>query len=347
MKVTSAFLFRSSIALSLAAGLSLAWTAGCGGSLDPDAARFASYLLFPSGGAAAGGSGPTGTGGSSFDSSGIVSPCNEPFDRRFVTISMRNTAPDDFIHYFLLLGAFIQSETYPEGTVCPDDVPTYTMFGYEQIAEGTELAFGDYCFRGPMLLYFHREGRFRGVGSGATSTLASGIAPARGTSATYDDFFNAVGARVPAPSFILFHNPGSGAGAPLLIANINDRPCDPVFQAGTSRCAIDAFYYVDDTDRIAGSTRRGNGSGVRVPSEIQGTSCECRGFSEPFQTLASSEKTASSPSLLCSEYLRGGRIEFVFLRDDTDPPYPQLVWRVTDASGSVAHEFDPRAAISP
>jgi hypothetical protein len=44
-------------------------------------------------------------------------------------------------------------------------------------------------------------------------------------------------------------------------------------------------------------------------------------------------------------FFRGGRIDYVFLREDTDPPFPQLVWRVTDSAGTRAQDFDPRANI--
>jgi hypothetical protein len=43
--------------------------------------------------------------------------------------------------------------------------------------------------------------------------------------------------------------------------------------------------------------------------------------------------------------LRGGRIDYVFVRDDVDPPYPQLLWRVTDGNGSVAHNYDPDSSV--
>ena len=49
----------------------------------------------------------------------------------------------------------------------------------------------------------------------------------------------------------------------------------------------------------------------------------------------------------CNEFLRGGSINYAFVRDDVIPPFPQLVWRVTDQSGSIAHEFDPRAGVGP
>jgi hypothetical protein len=110
-------------------------------------------------------------------------------------------------------------------------------------------------------------------------------------------------------------------------------------------CNQDAFYYVDEFDMMIGSIdiELGFGAGRRVPSEIQGTGCACTGFQDPYQHLAPSGVAASSAA--CNEFLRGGRIEYVFVRDDTNPPYPQLLWRVTDQAGAEVHNFDPRANI--
>jgi hypothetical protein len=256
---------------------------------------------------------------------------------------MRNLNPDDYIHYFFVLIAYVNGDAYPDGAVCPDDVDLYTSFGYREIPEEGSEEFGNYCIEGPALIYFHRSGQFRRGGGTGGSELASAIAPAQGTNATFDDFFTSGGASVPIPDQILFHNPGTGEGAALKISIGATSPCDAIFVSGEPDCAQDAFYYVDEADLMTGSAALGAGSGRRVPSEIQGTGCACTGFQDPFQVLAPSGTTASNAE--CNEFLRGGLIEYVFVRDDTNPPYPQLVWRVTDQSGAEVHGFDPRASI--
>jgi hypothetical protein len=256
---------------------------------------------------------------------------------------MRN-ASEDYIHYFLVLVAFVQSDTFPDGTVCPEDIPLYTAFGYVEIPEGQQQEFGSYCFPGPALVYFHRSGQFRTAGG--ASQLGSAIAPAQGSQATYDTFFNSAGATVPVPTAIIFHNPGTGEGAALKVSRNVSNPCGQIVGGGTSGpslCQQDAFYYVDEQDRLVGSTALGTGSGRRVPSEIQGTASECLGFDNGVQQLAPSNRTAASAR--CNEFLRGGRIDYVFVRVDTEPPFPQLVWRVTDAAGGIAHNFDSRAQV--
>lgn len=288
------------------------------------------------------------TGGSSsfFETGSRVSvdPCSESNSRKFVRISMRNLSPDDYIHYFLVLIAYVNGETYPDGAVCPDDIDLYTSFGYLEIPEGSEQEFGNYCITGPAVLYFHRSGQFKGGGGTGGSQLASAIAPAQGTNATFDNFFTSSGASVPVPDEILFHNPGTGEGAALKISWNATSPCDAeavIF--ADADCDQDAFYYVDESDMITGSVALGVGSGRRIPSEIQGTGCECVGFQDPYQSLAPSGTAASSAR--CNEFLRGGLIEYAFVREDTNPPYPQLLWRVTEQSGAVVHEFDSRADI--
>jgi hypothetical protein len=288
------------------------------------------------------------TGGeSSFFGSGSrvsVDPCSEPVSRKYIRISMRNLSPDDYIHYFLVLIAYVNGETYPDGAVCPDDIDLYTSFGYLEIPEGSEQEFGNYCITGPALVYFHESGQFKGAGGAGSSQLASAIPPAQGTNATYDNYFTSGGASVPVPDQILFHNPGTGEGAALKISLNSINPCGIVIgDFGVSDCDQDAFYYVDESDMITGSVVLGVGSGRRIPSEIQGTGCECVGFQDPYQSLAPSGTAASSAR--CNEFLRGGRIEYVFVREDTNPAYPQLLWRVTDQSGAVVHEFDSRADI--
>jgi hypothetical protein len=80
-----------------------------------------------------------------------------------------------------------------------------------------------------------------------------------------------------------------------------------------------------------------------VPGDIQGSACQCRGLAQGYQRLASASSSASAAQ--CDEFFRGGRIDYVFIKDDTDPPYPQLLWRVTDSAGARAHDFDSRASI--
>jgi hypothetical protein len=284
-----------------------------------------------------------GGGGFGGDDRTAVDPCTEPDRRKFVRITMRNVSPDDTIHYFLLLVAQVNSEEFPNGAVCEDDIDLYTSFGYVEIPAGDSTSFGDFCFFGPSLIYFHEAGQFQNAGGSGGTELASAIGPAQGSGATFDNFFSSAGAQVPIPNQIIFHNPGTGEGAALKISRNNPTPCDILSTGGEAPCRQDAFYYVGDTDIMVGSTALGTGSGRRVPNEIQGTGCECLGVSQPWYELAPSRVTANGAR--CNEFLRGGRIEIAFLREDTNPPFPQAVWRVTDASGSVVHDFDPRANI--
>lgn len=332
-------------------------TTGCGGG--GNTWEFIGTPFTSTGGSTA----PTGPANAGQTSSGTlggvdrtpVDPCTESQARKFVTISMRNLGPD-FIHYFFVAVAFEQVDStsasgiipafdgtpFPNGAVCETDVQLYLRFGYVEIPSGTQLAFGDYCIRGPALFYFHRNGQFRrSAGTGSTG-LGSAIAPAQGTSATFDGFFTSAGAQVPVPDLILFHNPGTGEGAHLKISRQTTAPCDLLVATGTPPCLRDAFYYVDDTDIMVGSPTLGLGSGRRVPAEIQGTGCQ-GGTDQAYQILAPSHVTSTAAH--DNEFLRGGRIEFVFLRDDETPQFPQLVWKATDSAGGVAHPFDPRAGV--
>jgi hypothetical protein len=292
---------------------------------------------------------PANDDGSFFDNDGRGSsdPCTLSLDRKFVRISMRNLGSGDFVHYFAVFIAFVQSETYPDGAVCPDDRDLYTSFGYTEVADGQSTPFGNFCIDGPALVYFHQAGQFRRGGGTGNASLGSAIGPAQGSNATFDNFFTSSGAQVPVPDLILFHNPGSGAGAPLLVDPVNPAPCSGVvITNATPECQMDAFYYVDERDRMAGSTALGSGSGRRVPSEIQGTSCECAAFGQ-FTPIAQSlaPANASGSQVRCNEYVRGGRIEYAFLREDTNPPTPQLVWRVLDTSGGTVQDFDSRVDV--
>lgn len=338
-----AWFLRPLAAVSVAAGLVAAWSLGCSGG-DATMALLASGL-FGQLNIATGGTDPNrgelgeaGALGGGGRTTGDA--CDESLDRKFVTISMRSLVEEDHVHYFLVLVAFVQGETYPGGAVCPDDVSTYTRFGYREIPEGGAQAFGNFCIEGPALVYYHRQGRFRSAGG----TLESAIAPARGSDASFDGFFTSAGARVPVPDLIIFHNPGTGEGGGLLVSRHATDPCGEELTSGVAGpCTQDAFYYVSDEDIMTGSNALGTGSGRRVPSEMQNTGCGCGGFTLPWSQLAPTGASASDAE--CHEFLRGGRIEFAFIRRDEDPPIPQLVWRVTDSNGQVAHDFDRRVNI--
>lgn len=323
------------LAAVLAVGL---WgCAGSGGTFEFTGSPF------PVVGGSSGTTGPGGSGttpGTGTDGGGLVTdPCDQSQRNKQIRLSLRNQSPD-FIHYFLVLIAAVNSDTYPDGAVCADDQDTYRSFGYVSVAEGSAVEFGNLCIVGPALYYLHRGGQFRTAGG----ALGSAIAPANGTTPTYDTFFGANGRDVPVPDFILFHNPGTTPeGRALQFTRTSASPCTDEL-IGTSPCDQDAWYYVDENDIRAGTTptfTNRAGSYVRVPSEIQGTGCECGLSNEPWAVLAPPGVDAADSQ--CNEFFRGGRIDFVFLRDDQDPPFPQLVWRVTDTSGSRAHEFDDNA----
>lgn len=331
--------FRQFATVCVAAGVFVGLV-GCAGG-NGVASLFGSP--FPSVNATGGGNTPggTGTGGVGTGSAGqgenLTDPCAVQSSQKFVRISLRNLDSTDFIHYFLVMVAFVETDGV-EGAVCKDDIDLYTSNGYQQLTADTP--FGNFCLPAGSLIYFHEGGRFRKAGSAGSTGLGSAIAPAQGTSATYDEFFVAGGAQVPVPNILFFHNPGSGEGARLLVSRPDPNPCGNEQTAvATPVCQQDSFYYVDSRDQLAGSTALGSGSGRRVPAEIQGTSCECLGFNLPWATLAAT----ATPQ--CNEFARGGRIEFAFVRDDTTPSFPQGVWRVTAANGSVLHDFDPRAGV--
>lgn len=242
------------------------------------------------------------------------------------------------MHYFLVLVANIRGTKYPDGAVCPTDVSLYTQNGYQEVPEGSSRSFGSYCFEGPTLIYFHQNGEFRS----ANGQFASAIGAARGTGATFDAIFNSSGRQIPVPNFILFHNPGFGAGLDLKVSVSPSNACADA-SVGTPDCAQDGWYYVDDNDLPQGSTTLGAGSSRRVPNEIQGTGCQCGLSSDAFSVLAPSGTSATNA--FCDEFLRAGTINYVFTRDDQVPAIPQLVWRVTDATGGIVHNFDPRATV--
>ncbi len=334
------------IVSGLVGGLLLA---GCAGSSGAGGALQYLWTPFIGTSGTSGGTTPGSTGvipGTGTNSSGAaILPCSESQSRKFIRIAMRNTS-QDYIHYFVVLIAFVFDPANPQsgGAVCQTDIPLYTAFGYVLIPSGSQIEFGDYCIVGPALYYFHKNGQFQGAGS---SGLASAIAPAQGTTATYDTFFTSAGAQVPVPNLILFHNPGSTPeGIALKVSRNTPSPCSSTVQtAGDPFCLQDAFYYVDVNDVPDGTTALGTGSSRRVPAEIQASGCSCAGSTQAFSILAASNLKAKDSAVVCNNFFRGGRIDFVFVRDDTTPPYPQLLWRVTDDSGTQAQNFDPRAQL--
>lgn len=353
-------IFSRAAVISAAIGLlGFATTTGCGGG---GIAWDVLGIPFQTIGGTTGTSGPSSTGqtsGGGIGGTGRTSgdPCDEPQSRKFVTISMRNICTE-YIHYFFVAVAFVDVDETDEtaiipyfdnmlvldGAVCPTDVALYLQQGYLEIPAGMEQAFGDYCIGGPALLYFHQYGQFRISAGTGNAGLGAAIAPAQGSNPTYDNEFTSAGKQIPVPDIILFHNPGAGEGDALKISARWVSPCDDETIGGAAVCQRDSFYYVDEYDIMSsGTTALGLGSGRRVPSEIQGTGCTCTGLSQAYSILAPSGATARTAQ--CSEFLRGGRIDFIFLRDDQNPPIPQLIWKVTDSSGGLAHDFDSRVQL--
>lgn len=315
--------------------------AGCA-SVSPYGGPFGTFgapgllLGSDSGGGDGGGSG--GGGGTPTPAPAPGDPCSVEQSDKFIRVSMRNVATNEYIHYFVVFVAFIYDETgtsgFTNGAVCASDVSLYESNGYTtRIAAGNQLVFGNYCIEGPALIRYHESGRFRAQDGG----LASAIEPASGAAETYDRFFTSAGAQVPVPNFILFHNPGTGEGAALKISRNSSNACNPDL-TGTANCSQDAFYYVDENDRPLGGPVLGIGSYRRVPAEIQNTGCTL-GIQDATHELATGGTAATN------QFVRGGRIEYVFIRQDEEPAIPQLVWRVTNSTGSVIHEFDSRADI--
>lgn len=275
-------------------------------------------------------------------------PCELTDRQKVVRISMRNYVETDYIHYFVAFVAFVhdanEENGFVNGAVCRNDLNFYRTNGYSiEVENGEEIVFGNFCIPGPALVYFHENGRFRSPGGSGTQGLASGIAPANGDLPTYDSFFGPAGAEIPVPNQILFHNPGTGEGAALKVSRNDSAPCSNANnQAGSPTCDQDAFYYVTEDDRPSGNPFLGLGSFRRVPAEIQGTGCQF-GLQDPFQELAPPTVTAATAS--DQQFLRGARINYAFIRQDVDPPIPQLLWQVTDSRGATVHDFDPRANI--
>lgn len=327
---------RGLVAATGVAGVCLG-IAACGGGGASSALigrpLFGDFVGTPPGGSGSGsgGSGGLGTGGRT-----VVDPCDEPTNRKFVTISMQNLSPDDFVHYFFVAVAFVQSDLYPTGAVCPEDIALYTSNGYTQIADGALTEFGTYCIAGPALVRYHLNGAFR-QGAGSNAALASAIGPAQGGNAAFDATFTSAGFDLPVPDLIAFYNPGTGGGATLKVSRNDPNPCDSTVTSADPLCLQDAFYYVDQGDLRVGSTGLGVGSARRVSNDVQGTPCECTGLGNPFQSLAPSGTNAASAQ--CFEFARGGRIEYAFRRIDETPPVPQLLWRVTDSAGAIWHDF--------
>ena len=332
---------RPVLCLAGSIGLASTISMGCGGFGDAAGLLGAPLIGRNQAGGGGGGGGGGGDPGNPFTGgggAGLLDPCQESLSRKYVRITMRNSNPDDFIHYFVAFVAFdYDAVANPEGAVCPADAALYTEFGYQRIADGSAVDFGKYRIPGPAYFYYHENGRFRSA-TGGSAVTASAIPPAQGTSTpTFDTFFGSGGARVPVPNVILFHNPGGAAGGPLRISRNIQESCDQ-----------DAFYYVDESDRLAGNTSTGPGSARRIAREIQGTGCECPGVgvfldAEGAQSLIAPGTPIRNRN--CNQFARGGRIEYVFLRQDSDPPVPQLVWRVSDSTGAVIQDFDSRVTV--
>ena len=150
--------------------LAASWSVGCGGVGPGEFIGSPFRTLSDGGTTGTGADGAGGTGGAAFggDTRAATDACDEPQNRKFVRISMRNLS-GDHVHYFLVLVAFIQGETFPEGAaVCPDDVALYTSFGYLEIGDGELREFGNFCIAGPALLYFHESGQFQTARRDAT-----------------------------------------------------------------------------------------------------------------------------------------------------------------------------------
>lgn len=333
---TQGLCHRRGWAVALVAGIGLAG-AGCGG-FSIDGYNLLGVPLFGNFGGGGGDGGPP-TPPTDDDDDGFfdggaggpTDPCLEELDRKFVRLSLRNQSPD-FVHYFMVLIAF-EDTPDQQGAVCSDDLGLYTDFGYEFIASGQFREFGAYCIDGPALLYFHEAGNFQAGGGTGAEALASAIAPAQGSSPTFDNFFGSSGVLVPVPDLILFHNPGTGQGASFIVDPLPSDPCDE--ELLIDFCTLDSFYYVDEDDLPAGSLALGvPGSARRTPNDIQDTFCESGGFS-PFHFLVPPGVSNVAPD----EFVRGGSIEYVFIRDDREQAIPQLLWRVRDASGGIVQDF--------
>lgn len=338
LDVRSGLLARSSCLLAVLGGS--AAIVGCANN-SVTSGVFAPYFV-TTGSAVTDTTTDTTTDGSLFDTGSRVNldPCDESNARKFVTISLRNDNDLDHIHYFLILVAFVNGDVYPDGAVCPDDVGLYRSFGYQEVTEGQSRSFGNYCIEGPALVYFHENGSFVS-GSG----FAAAIPPAQGQIPTFDDEFTSSGLLTPVPNQIIWHNPGFGGGAQLNTSVLPVEACNIIDTALiTAVCSQDAFYYVDETDQPAGTISLGQGSAIRTGSDIQGTDCQA-GFGN-FSGSQLAPSSASASDALDNEFLRGGFIEYVFIRNDTQPPIPQLVWRVTDSAGAIAQDFDPRSGVN-
>lgn len=333
---------------------------GCGGGAE-GLNSLLGTSLFPSGStSSSGSSGSSNSSSGSGSSSGSATdadPNTLSVEKKLIRISMRNLSSDT-VHYFLLMVGFVRGDAYPTGGVSASDIAFYTnqANGYTEIPAGQTVAFGNYCINGPAVYRFHLNGQFKGGGG----KLASAIGPAQGTTPTYDNYFTSAGAQVAVPDVILFHNPGTGDGQDLQLAFTNPTPCAAGTLLGASNCGQDAWYYVDEQDLPSGSNS-GADAYVRYPNGIQGTGCQCGGAPASFgvadqlvsgvafsaqagQLRAPSGLSASSAQ--CNQFFRGGRIDYVFLRNtDILPTPPQLVWKVTDGSGATAHTFDPRSGV--
>lgn len=336
------------ILMTVLSSVALVAITACDGSLSPQI-RFqgnpfgsdspSTQSSTPIGGGGGGGVGVPGAGG--LGAFAGVDACSQSEADKFIRITLRNDIPNDFVHYFLIFVAFIDDGT-GSGAVCADDIALYRANGYNiEVTAGDFLEFGNFCIEGPAMIRFHESGRFRNTsGTG----LASAIAPAQGSISSFDTFFSSAGAQIPIPDEILWHNPGSGEGAALKVSVNDISPCGAVFTTFTPECEQDAFYYVTDDDIPSGGRTLGAGSFRRTPNEIQGTGCFAIGTNNPAQQLAFPGTPAEAAAE--NQFLRGGSITYVFIRDDQDPPIPQLVWEVRGPSGALVHSFDVRSGVN-
>jgi len=188
----------------------------------------------------------------------------------------------------------------PGATVSDDNLDLYESFGYIRTGSNT-FSFGSVTVTAPageeVLWYWHERGSFP----------ESSIAPQVGGIDRYDAFFDQLGALVPVPDIILFYQ-GSPAG---------------------SQCSLFSYRTTDVTGMFTLE--------AFDPTQVQGTGCNCRSLSDPFQRLAAA--TVSTTGAQCNEYLRGSNILYDFRDPDPAGVAPErLLWEVSLA-GDVYQDF--------
>ncbi len=283
-----------------------------------------------------------------------------PGNRRLL-LTLRNKLTDRYIHYHLILIAFVEDIT-------PGDEARYLNFGYHHYPSGTTI--GCYTFTQNLYLYYHNNGKFRSDVSNPTSTMLSGIAPASSSSTPrVDSFFG--NREVPLPSVILFHDPGTTVPSPFNTGR-GSSTINPGLHTISScvscdRCAQAGWYYVQSNDTpigIASACTIGRditakGRYYRVPGEIQGTVCyDCTSEAGtlPIAILNtahwlhnSAAGTGTGPlgpglptDVRCHEFYADSVIVYTFgnAADAVQPggtATPSLVWDVRSRNGDVIH----------